>query len=96
MKYSDILKSLEKYKLEYGERYGILKIGIFGSVAKGTMDAQSDLDIVVNLQEQDLFSLIGIKQELEEELNIQVDLVSYRPQMNPFLKKRIEQEAVYV
>ncbi len=39
--------------------------------------------------------MIGIKQDLEEQLGSKVDIVSYRPTMNPFLKRRIDQEAVY-
>lgn len=54
------------------------------------------MDIVVLLADQDLFNLIGIKQDLEEELQLPVDVVSYREKMNPFLKRRIDSEAVYV
>jgi uncharacterized protein len=96
MERAEILKALKEYKKESSEKYGILKIGIFGSAARGTVTEHSDLDIVVNLLEQDLFSLIGIKQELEEHFHSKVDVVSYRLKMDPFLKKRIDQEAVYV
>jgi len=60
------------------------------------MREQSDIDVVVELKTQDLFDLIGIKLDLEEELSRQVDIVSYRDKMNNFLKRRIEKEAVYV
>lgn len=96
MKRAEILRTLQEYKRNNGEKYGVKKIGIFGSAARETMDEFSDLDIVVDLREQDLFSLIGIKQELEERLNKKVDVVSYRPRMNPFLKQRIDHEAIYV
>jgi len=43
-----------------------------------------------------MFNLIGIKQELEEQLRMPIDIVRYRKKMNPFLKRRIEKEAVYV
>jgi len=43
-----------------------------------------------------LVPLIGIKQDLEEQLNCPVDIVRYRDRMNEFLKKRIDKEAVYV
>ena len=96
MKQSDILKALREYKKNTAEKYGVQKIGVFGSAARGAMDETSDLDIVVDLREQDLFSLIGIKQELEERLHRKIDVVSYRPKMNSYLKKRIDQEAIYV
>jgi len=59
------------------------------------VDEQSDVDIVVELEEPDLFHLIGIKQDLEEKLNCPVDMVRYREKMNAFQKRRIEREAVY-
>ena len=96
MKNDDILQSLQKYKQKCAKKYGILKLGIFGSVARGTMNEYSDLDIIVALQKQDLFNLIGIKQDLEDYFQVKVDVVSYRPQMDSFLKSRIDKEAVYV
>ncbi|MFZ5759510.1 MAG: nucleotidyltransferase family protein, partial [Thermodesulfobacteriota bacterium] len=57
---------------------------------------QSDIDIVVKLKKQDLFDLIGIKQDLEDKFHTHVDLVSYRNTMDPYLKKKIDQEAIYV
>jgi predicted nucleotidyltransferase len=48
------------------------------------------------LAKPDMFDLIGIKQDLEEELNCRVDLVRYGEEMNPFLKRRIDGETLYV
>jgi len=96
MRTADILQSLQKYKQKSGKKYGILKLGIFGSVARGTMNEYSDLDIIVALQKQDLFNMIGIKQDLEDYFQVKVDVVSYRSQMDSFLKRRIDKEAVYV
>ena len=93
---SDVLNTLKRYKNEKKIEYKILRIGIFGSVAKDKMTEQSDIDIVVELERQDLFGIIGIKQDLEEELYRSVDIVSYREKMNEFLKRRIDQEAIYV
>ncbi|MEE8389473.1 MAG: nucleotidyltransferase domain-containing protein, partial [Anaerolineae bacterium] len=56
----------------------------------------SDVDVVVELDRPDLLILVGIKQELEESLQRSVDVVRYRERMNAYLKRRIEQEAVYV
>lgn len=96
MRRSEILQMLKEYKKVNAEKYGLQKLGIFGSSARETMGVGSDIDIVVDLREQDLFSLIGIKQELEEQLQTKIDIVSYRPKMNSFLKERIDREAVYV
>ena len=53
------------------------------------------MDIVVRISKPDLFMIVGIKYELEERLHRSVDNVTYRDNMNQFLKKRIDGEAVY-
>ena len=96
MNRKEIIEYLKKFKEESKNKYHIERIGVFGSVAKNTANENSDIDIVVVLTRQDLFEIIGIKQKLEESLNSSVDVVSYRERMNSFLKKRIDEEAVYV
>ena len=96
MKREEIVLSLKQYKAMKGKEYHIRRIGLFGSAARDTMREQSDIDVVVELEKQDLFVLIGIKQDLEEQLMKGVDVVSYREKMNAFLKNRIDREAVYV
>lgn len=96
MKRDDIAHSLRIYKETNGDKYRIVKLGFFGSAARDSMNEGSDIDVVVELSEPDLFKLIGIKQELEEKLHHPVDIVRYRDKMNTFLKRRIDQEAVYV
>ena len=91
-----IIQFLKNFKEENKNKYHIKSIGIFGSVARNKANDNSDIDIVVKLTKQDLFEIIGIKQDLEEKLHYPVDIVSYREKMNSFLKKRIDDEAVYV
>jgi len=96
MKRDDIILSLRRFKEINQQKYNIIRIGFFGSAARDSMREQSDIDVVVELETQDLFDLIGIKQDLEDQLSQQVDIVSYREKMNEFLKRRIDKEAVYV
>lgn len=92
----EIIQVLRDYKREYAEQYGILELGIFGSVARDEAVENSDVDVVVRIAKPDLFLLAGLKYELEERLHRHVDIVAYRKNMNQFLKKRIDGEAVYV
>jgi len=92
---SSILSNLNQYKKQHRNQYGIKRIGLFGSVVREENRGESDVDVVVELERQDLFILIGIKQDLEESMGIPVDIVSYRNNMNPFLKRRIDSEAIY-
>ena len=95
MKRDEIIKALRRFKEENQQRYRIEKNGIFGSSARDAMRTESDIDVVVVLEKQDLFNLVGIKQDLEEQFGVPVDIVSYREKMNDFLKRRIEGEALY-
>ncbi|GAB4403932.1 MAG: nucleotidyltransferase domain-containing protein [Anaerolineales bacterium] len=92
----DILRVLARFRDTRRDEYGIVRIGIFGSVARGESTETSDVDVVVELAHPDLLLLAGIKQELEELLHRPVDVVRYRERMNPHLKARIQKEALYV
>jgi predicted nucleotidyltransferase len=96
MRRNDILRALAAFRDLKQAEFGIVRIGVFGSVARGESTEASDVDVVVELGRPDLLALVGIKQELEELLLRPVDVVRYREGMNAYLKRRIEQEAVYV
>jgi len=72
------------------------KLGIFGSVARDQASAESDVDVVVETKEPNLFMMVDLKEKLESILGVKVDLIRYWRRMNPYLKKRIDREAHYV
>ena len=89
-----VIEELRKIKEKYPDK--IVKIGIFGSVARGDNTEDSDIDVVIEQQYPDLLLLGRIKIELEEELNTPVDIVRLRSNINPLLRDRIEKESIYV
>ncbi|EHP83996.1 DNA polymerase beta domain protein region [Geobacter metallireducens RCH3] len=92
----ELLAFLQSKKTDFRQEFTIQKLGVFGSFARGTATDESDIDLVVELEKPDLYNLIGIKQAVEEEFGGKVDVVRLRPHMNSMLKKRIEQDAIYV
>ena len=95
MRRKEALKLLQEHKQEFGERYGITKLGIFGSVARDEAVDSSDVDIVVEMA-PDMFARANLKNELETILGTRVDVVRYWRRMNHYLKNRIDKEAHYV
>jgi len=95
MSLENTLAVLRKLKPSLEERFGIIRLGVFGSVARNEADKDSDVDIVVEMP-PDLYAMVHAKEQLEKALHAPVDLVRYRSRMNSLLKERIEQEAVYV
>ena len=65
--------------VNYLRKYDPLKIGLFGSYARGEETEQSDIDILVEFKKQiTLFDLGEMKYDLTELLNRQVDIVTER------------------
>jgi uncharacterized protein len=93
---AEALEILKRHKEEFGRVYGVTVLGLFGSAARDDATASSDVDVVLRMREPDLFSLVHIKETLQQAFGRGVDVVHYRERMNAYLKQRIDQEAVYV
>ena len=91
----EILALLRDFKVRKGKKYGILKMGIFGSVARDQQTESSDVDIYYEGEAQGLFSLSHLKNELEELLGSPVDIIRLRDRMNQLLRKRIGRESMF-
>jgi len=91
-----ILDLLAQYKKNNHDKYGIKNIGIFGSVARDEAIETSDVDVCIETKTPDMFMLVHIQEELQNLFHKSVDIVRLRKKMNPYLKKRIEKEAIYV
>lgn len=78
------------------QRYGVKKIGLFGSFVRGEMREDSDVDILVEIEKDiSLLDFVGLKIEIEEALGEKVDLVEYNT-IKPLLRDRILKEQVVI
>ena len=93
---TEILGLLRRYKPTAQKKYGITRLGIFGSVARGEQTADSDLDVCYEGQAPSFLTLDMIQTELEELFDCKVDLVRVRDNMNSLLRKRILRDGIYV
>ena len=92
----EYMNILQRFKQEYGDEYGISRIGIFGSVARNEHTEESDVDVLVEAPVLSLFSRIDIKYKLEEMMGVPVDVVRKTEYMRPRFKERVEKEVRYV
>ena len=90
------IQILSDFKQKCGRSYGINRLGIFGSVARGNQRNQSDIDIYYEGEPLSLFKLSELKDNLEQILDTPVDIVRLRDSMNYLLKERIEKEGLNV
>ncbi len=90
-----ILDYLASHKDEFQKKYQIQSIGIFGSYARNEATKESDIDIFVKMK-PDLFKLVGLKEQIEEDLQKKVDVIREHKHMKPFLLKMIQKDINYV
>ena len=88
------LNLLRECKHEYASQYGITRMGIFGSVARGEQTENSDIDIYIEAPPMGLFRFSGLCLTLEGLLGVPVDIVRMHKNMNPRFKERIEKEVI--
>lgn len=93
---AEILELLRQFKAQSAAKYGLRRIGIFGSVARGEQTDQSDVDICYESEPPSLLTLERIQSELEELLGCSVDMIRMRDRMNNRLKQRILNEGIYI
>jgi uncharacterized protein len=88
-----VLQLLEDNR-EKLQSFGIKRLGLFGSCARGEATHSSDLDFVVELQDETFDAYMDLKEFLEELFHCQVDLVLIDA-IKPRLREAILGEAIY-
>jgi predicted nucleotidyltransferase len=79
------------------EPYQPVRIGVFGSRARGDHQPDSDLDVLIQLREHiGLLKLVQIQQEMSDILGLQVDLVTEGAVKNVLLKEYIQKDLISI
>jgi len=90
----ELIRGRREAILRLAESYGIRRVRIFGSIARGEDRPESDIDVLVEFEPgRSLLDQVGFRQDLEEMLGRRVDVVSERG-ISPYLEARILAEAV--
>jgi hypothetical protein len=63
MRRESLLAILQEFKRDYSEKYGILEIGVFGSMARDEAGEESDVDIFIKTKTPNPFTLVHIKEK---------------------------------
>jgi len=94
MRLKDLVINQKENIDDIGDRYGAYNIRLFGSVANGTDDAESDIDFLVDLEEgRTLFDLGGLLMDLQELLHHKVDVITEAGLRNR-IRDRVLKEAI--
>ncbi|GIW60667.1 MAG: nucleotidyltransferase [Patescibacteria group bacterium] len=94
MRLEQLLKEKREEILRLCAKYGARNVGIFGSIARGTEDEQSDIDLIVEFEPgRSLLDHAGLWLELQELLGCKVDVVSERG-IKARIRERVLREAM--
>jgi predicted nucleotidyltransferase len=92
-----ILMFLAQNKNLFRDKYHIIRIGLFGSYARGEQNIDSDIDLLVEFEDntQELYDLkLQLKDFFLKTLGIEIDICREK-YIKPRIKKQILEETVY-
>ena len=92
----EIVKILRESIPDLANRYGVKRLGVFGSYVRGEADGESDLDILVEFERAPtLWELVRLERELGDKMGVKVDLVM-KKNLKPRVRDAVLKEVVAV
>ena len=92
----EVVRILKEQQKELVERYHIVSLSLFGSVARDEARPDSDVDILVKFaRPTGIFQFVDLKKRLEALFGCKVD-IGKQQSLRPHVKARVLQEAIRV
>ena len=94
----EIKRTITDHRSELVQKYRVKEIGIFGSYIRDEQNPKSDLDILVEFEDNaviGLFKFSSLKEELCNLLGVKIDLVT-KSALKPHMGNQILNEVVYI
>ena len=94
MSLDELLQTKREDILRTANRHGAFNVRVFGSVARGEADSESDIDLLVDMEPgRSLLDLSGLLIDLEDMLGCNVDVVTERG-LRDRIRERVLKEVV--
>lgn len=93
---SEIIKLISENKLILKNKFGVERIGIFGSYARNNFSDSSDIDVLIELREQKYDFWVSVKIFLEKLLGKPVDLIASGSHLRQGFIATINKDIIYV
>lgn len=93
---NQIVEALCGYNEELSKRYHLKIVGVFGSYVRGEQEADSDIDVLVEIEKPiSLLELVGAEIWISELLDTKVDLIP-KEDLRQEIRETILSEAIYL
>lgn len=89
------IDEIKNITVPVAKQYGVEKVALFGSYAKGKQNETSDIDLIIkkgNLK--GYFALCGFVNALEERFGTHVDVLTYNALEKSMIKDSVKNEVV--
>ena len=93
----EIVSYLRDNKAFLHEKFGVTRIGVFGSFAQGGQTVRSDIDLLVEFEKskKSIHTFLQLRRLLEKELSREVDL-GIEHSLKPIVRENIKGKIIYV
>jgi uncharacterized protein len=90
-----ILKYLKNNEEYLEKEYGVKKIALFGSYARGDAVKESDIDLLIEVENKEFKNRYLLKKFLKNEFNKDIDIF-YFDSLKTFIRDNIQEDLIYV
>lgn len=90
----EIISFLRLHKSDLEGQFGVVKIALFGSYARGEETESSDIDVLIESRDHDFRKRLRLRDFLEQNLGKKVD-VGYIESVRPHVMYFVQKELIY-
>ena len=92
-----IVEYLKNNKSFFYDKFGVTRMGIFGSFVRDEQTSSSDIDMVIEIEKsrKNIHSFLQLKRFLEKELAKKIDM-GFEHSLKPILREKIKGQIIYV
>jgi len=88
------IEEIKDISVPVAQRYGVKKLALFGSYARGEQKEQSDIDFLIDKGRIKGLEFFGFINSLEDDLGVHVDVMTYDSLRESFIASSIGDEVV--
>jgi predicted nucleotidyltransferase len=93
----EMVAYLKKNKTFFHDKFGVTRMGIFGSFVRGGQTRSSDIDMIVEIEKgrKNIHTFLQLRRFLERELAKKIDL-GFEHSLKPIVRDKIKDQIIYV
>ena len=95
--FEEVIAYLKKNRILFHDKFGITRMGIFGSFARGEQTPSSDIDMVVEMskEKKNIHNFLEFKRLIEREMKRKVDM-GFERFLKTAVREKIKKQIIYV